>query len=297
MVPRPNDAPVQWSTVFWRGKPAFRLASRGTFADNSGAQSEDPVARAYQRGKLDHVAALLALAEARLRPGDRALDLGAHLGGFALFAAWLGCRVVAVEASPGNAELVRRSAEANGFANLKVVQAAVHHEKAELEFCSLGPFGRVKTAAPGGPAVRVPAIAVDDLLAELGWETAEWVKLDVEGSEVRALRGMRKLLSGPGAPPLYVESNRHTLAFFGETPEALLAELHGLGYRVYAPGSSSGPLRLVPAGHRQQETVEDYLATKGAAPFAPRLPRESLFARCRRLLRRLVDRFAARPAA
>jgi FkbM family methyltransferase len=289
MVPQPHDAPVQWSTVSWQGRVSFRLASRLTFPHGARA-AEDPVARAYQAGNIDHLAALLALAEARLRPGDRVLDLGSHLGGFALFAARLGCRVVAVEASPANAALLRLSAQANGFTNLKVVQAAVHSERAELEFCPKGPYGQVRTEALKGPGVRVPAVAVDDLLAELGWRTVEWVKLDVEGSEVRALRGMRRLLSRPGAPPLYVESNRHTLGLFGETPEGLLAELHGLGYRVFAPGAGTGPLARVGTEHRQEQTVEDFLATKDHVPVP-------LFSRCGRALRRLAGRLAPRPAA
>src|SRR6516165_4106600 len=51
----------------------------------------------------EHYALLLKLAP----PGGRVLDLGAHLGTFSLFAAAHGYQVLAVEASPRNAALLK----------------------------------------------------------------------------------------------------------------------------------------------------------------------------------------------
>jgi len=52
-----------------------------------------------------------------LQPGDRVIDLGGHIGTFSLVAAALGCHVVAVEASPFNAELIKASIAENNFHN------------------------------------------------------------------------------------------------------------------------------------------------------------------------------------
>jgi hypothetical protein len=49
------------------------------------------------------------------------------------------------------------------------------------------------------------------------------MKLDVEGYEPRAIRGAARLLARADAPPIFFESNRETLAAFGETPESLRA--------------------------------------------------------------------------
>ncbi len=75
----------------------------------------DPVAYSYRVGSLDHLATLNELALAVLKPGQRVLDLGAHLGGFSLLAAAVGCEVLAVEASARNADLLRKSAEHGKF--------------------------------------------------------------------------------------------------------------------------------------------------------------------------------------
>jgi predicted O-methyltransferase YrrM len=55
----------------------------------------------------------------------RVLDLGGHIGTFVLFAASQGCRVLSVEASPRNADLLRASAARNGCDQLAVSCTAV----------------------------------------------------------------------------------------------------------------------------------------------------------------------------
>lgn len=223
----------------------------------------DPVAFAYRNGNSDHLATLYRLAAAVLRPGDRVLDLGAHLGGFALAAAAAGCDVVAVEAAPRNAELLLRAVAANDFRTLRVVHAAVGERTGTVEFLSDGPYGRVTDKDADGPTVAVRAVRVDDLLAEVGWDRADFVKLDVEGFELPTVRGMPKLLARRDAPPVFFESNSHTLGLYGLRPADLADEFRRLGFGVYAIGA--GWLAAADdAGPR--EVVEDYLA-------AMRLPR------------------------
>jgi FkbM family methyltransferase len=182
-----------------------------------------------------------------VRPGSRVLDLGAHIGTFTLAAASLGCEVLAVEASPENAELLRASVEHNGFTHVRIVQAVASNRSGMVPFSCYGPFGHVFTAATNMPTVEVPAVRADDLLAEVGWERVDLVKLDVEGSEIAALDGMTTLLNRTDAPPIIYESNAHTLGFYGRTPEELRGRLEEHGYASYRLDST-------------QSEVEDYLA-------------------------------------
>ncbi|HEY2154550.1 MAG TPA: FkbM family methyltransferase, partial [Isosphaeraceae bacterium] len=107
----------------------------------------------------------------------------------------------------------------------------------------------------------------DDLLDALGWDRVDFLKMDVEGSEVAGLIGMANLLRRVDAPPILVESNGHTLEFLGETPRSLKAALEAYGYRVYLVDRP----RLVPVavGELQPTTVVDYLAVK-RTPIPPR---------------------------
>jgi FkbM family methyltransferase len=250
----------------WEIAP-IRVARRCRFGIALGSDATietDPVAAAYRNGSLAPLSSLIEVALRVLKPGHRVLDLGAHLGGFALSAAALGCEVIAVEAAPKNASLLQISADYNHFQNLQVVHAAVGDQSGTIEFSCHGPWGHVATAATAMPFVTVPAIRVDDLLAQQQWETLDFVKLDVEGSEIRALRGMPKQLGRPDAPIIFFESNTHTLGFYGRSHRDLKNELRRAGYAIY----EVRPCNLIPCRDEdeQVQTVQDYLACKRLPP-------------------------------
>ncbi len=223
------------------------------------AGADDPISRSlrvpvpwlkrclnrWRRSAAPHFDTLRRL----VRRGSRVLDLGAHIGTFTLAAAALGCEVIAVEASPQNARLLRASVEQNGFTQVHVIQAVVSDRAGTVLFSCYGPFGHVFTPATNLPSIDVPAVRIDDLLAEIGWDRVDLVKLDVEGSEIAALDGMSNLLTSADAPPILYESNAHTLGFYRRTPAELRTKLERFGYRSRRLDES-------------QTVVVDYLAVK-----------------------------------
>lgn len=196
-----------------------------------------------------------------LKPGDRVIDLGGHIGTFSLVAAALGCHVVAVEASPFNAELIKASIAENNFHNMQVVCAAVSDRPGTLEFMASGPFGCVSNShVDSGEKIIVPAMTVNQLLVDLGWDTVDYIKMDIEGSEVAAIAGMSELLRKENAPVLLYESNGHTLNFFDKTPNDLVASVENLGYSNFF--WKAGALVLFRQNDFQAENLVDYLAFK-----------------------------------
>ncbi|MCB0047500.1 MAG: FkbM family methyltransferase [Caldilineaceae bacterium] len=196
------------------------------------AGDQDDIVRAICAGTFafpDHYYLLPAL----LPPGGRVLDLGAHLGTFALFAAALGYEVLAVEASPRNAALLTVSREANGFTNLQIEHCAVSDVSGSLDFISSGPYGIVDNPYIDGVTVSVPARTVPQLLAAREWESVDFIKMDIEGSEIAALTGMGDLLAGEEAPIILYESNAHTLGLLGHTPQEATNLLVNAGYQTY----------------------------------------------------------------
>ena len=79
---RLHDSEWAVATVELLGRYRFGIAC-GTDA----TPETDPVAVCYRAGSLMNLGELADLLLAALRPGDRVLDLGAHLGGFAFSAA------------------------------------------------------------------------------------------------------------------------------------------------------------------------------------------------------------------
>lgn len=202
---------------------------------------------------------------ALMQPGFVTLDLGAHVGTFSLAAAALGCQVVAVEASSYNAAILKASVSQNNFDRITVLQAAVTDHPGVLEFVPGGSFGLIANPAVQSPSIQVPAVTVDSLLADMCCDRVNLVKMDVEGSEVAAVRGMSHLLAHATPPAIVFESNGHTLHMFDETPQSLLAALEEVGYRNYLVE----PGRLVPVSSEdlQPECVVDYLAVKKLPPM------------------------------
>lgn len=154
-----------------------------------------------------------------LRPGDTFWDLGANAGYHTLMAArTVGPtgKVIAVEPDPGTCRILREQLDLNGIGHCTIVQAAVSDRPGQsiLIQRASDPRGNALQQIDNpaidnkvGSAVEVPCLTMDDLAAR--FPRPRLIKMDIEGAEVLALPGGRKLLTGP------------------ERPERLLVAVHG----------------------------------------------------------------------
>jgi FkbM family methyltransferase len=154
------------------------------------------------------------------RPGDRVLDVGAHIGGAtrALLDAGAGY-AVAVEPDPANFALLARNVE--GLPATAVRGAVVGDDRPEVAFfrgslngTSMGSLiGRAGRGKKGKSMVTVPAVRFGALLEE---HAVSYVKLDCEGAEYDLL----------GAGPL-PESVRRLVVEFHANSGALVPRIPG----------------------------------------------------------------------
>jgi FkbM family methyltransferase len=211
----------------------------------------------------------------------RVVDVGAHIGTISLPANALGHQVLAVEASPRNAQLLRLAVAHDDLRRILVVHAAAADRPGTVPFVAHGPWGHhpLPGDVEAGRTVDVEAVRVDDLVAKAGWDHVDLVKVDIEGGERRALDGMRVLLAMRPAPTWLVECNLPSLEGQGTTGPEMLGVFEAAGYRLHMVDRAR-PRTLVPrrASDLQVETVADYVASVDepripgwtvAAPFAP----------------------------
>jgi FkbM family methyltransferase len=124
-----------------------------------------------------------------------ALDIGAHIGGatLALLADNPELRVVAVEALPANAELLRENVALNGFDDRVTIHGAAASCYSRPTLVAYGATdnesdrwhrfigGNVWRNGPRGEQVEVPGVTLEQIVAEVG-EIAV-MKIDCEGCE------------------------------------------------------------------------------------------------------------------
>ena len=140
-----------------------------------------------------------------LRPGMTVYDVGANIGYITLLMkhnVGPGGRVFAFEALPVNIERIRNNIALNNLTNVSVVSAAVLDKTAPVSFFIHDSVGMGKAAGSAGRRgekyvgeISVPGISLDEFVYELGNPAPAAVKMDIEGGEVLALPGMRRILA------------------------------------------------------------------------------------------------------
>jgi len=150
-----------------------------------------------------------------LKPGSVAYDLGANIGYITLLLARSvgeNGRVFAFEALPANQNRLKSNIQLNALdARVTVVPAAVSIRSEPLHFL-VGPSGGMgKAEGSAGrqnvdyaETIEVNGIALDDFVFYEGQPAPGVVKIDIEGGEVLALPGMRRILQEQ-RPILFVE--------------------------------------------------------------------------------------------
>lgn len=175
-----------------------------------------------------------------VRPGSVFLDLGANVGYFSLLVASRveAVRVIAFEPNPGIAARLRDSVEANRLADrVQVVERALSDRAGEVLF-GIDPAnsGHSRFARPEHEdIITVQTVALDDWLEQHSPDAQVSVlKLDVEGAEMQAIRGMEGLLSR-ARPALIVEGLDDMLREFGSSLDEMTGFLRDLGFREVMP--------------------------------------------------------------
>jgi len=136
-----------------------------------------------------------------VRPGDVVLDCGAHVGLYTREALRQGARlVVAIEPSPENLDCLRLNLSGELAAGRLIIYPKGVWDREvylPLHIPPQNSAGSSLVAAPiqGEKVVNVPLTTIDNLVAELRLDRVDFIKMDIEGAERRALAGARQTLA------------------------------------------------------------------------------------------------------
>jgi FkbM family methyltransferase len=190
-----------------------------------------------------------------LRPGMRAVDVGANYGLYTVtMARAVGRegRVWAFEPAPDTARFLDATLRLNDLGQAELRRAAVSNSEGKLALSlEVHPEGdRVsQTSAAPADSIEVPAVTLSRLAEAQGWGEVDFLKIDVEGHEPEAIAGAAGLLRSC-SPLVMFEVNAGDRFDF-----RALTTLAEMGYRFYA----LLPQLLVLVPFDENEPVDDYL--------------------------------------
>ena len=179
-----------------------------------------------------HELQMQAAIREHVRAGMTVYDCGANVGYFSIILARLvgpTGRVYAFEPSPASLKSLRAARELNSLSHLTVVAEGVWDARETLRFRRgeagasqvtdhvEGIFGEAKERADSAPEshIKIEVNSLDNFVYEEGNPPPDFIKLDAEGAEGRAMAGARRVLT--------------------ESRPGLLLEIHGEpGHEVWA---------------------------------------------------------------
>jgi FkbM family methyltransferase len=137
----------------------------------------------------------------RARSGDVVLDCGANVGVYTREALNAGARlVVAIEPAPENIECLRRTYAPEIQAGKVIVYPKGVWDKDDWLTLHVDPHNSAADSfliqrEGSYPQERVPLTTIDKMMDELKLDRADFIKMDIEGAEVKALIGARATLA------------------------------------------------------------------------------------------------------
>lgn len=195
-----------------------------------------------------HEVHVLAVIRRGVRAGEAMIDGGSNTGVLACHAAgWLGPagRLDAFEANPASADQTAWHFEANELTQCHLHRVGLADAEGEATVSMPDPGNTGSATLHGSPerlarwsrdVARIRTRAIDVALRDEGLERDErplLIKLDIEGSELAALRGAEATIDRR-RPAIVMEVNDEMLALAGASVEDVARWLASRGYEPFA---------------------------------------------------------------
>ncbi len=148
------------------------------------------------------------------KQGDIVVDVGAHMGKYTIIASkrvGANGKVIAIEAHPGNYEMLNHNIKLNGLTNVIPLNYAVYSKESKIKLYMPDEesgytmhhsvmFNYLSSKYPlqgkdNEKFIEVNANTLDNLLQKNGISQVNWIKIDVEGAEFEVLKGSANILS------------------------------------------------------------------------------------------------------
>jgi FkbM family methyltransferase len=192
--------------------------------------------RGYITGVYEE--ALMGLVNSIIEKGMTVIDIGAMIGLYTLkFSSLVGSsgHVYSFEPEPLAADFLHKNVKINQCSNVTIIQKAVADKKGASSFVTsrslaLGPVGGFLRSDQHLGDLSVDVLTLDDFFSELNWPSVDLIKMDIDGAEILALRGMKELSQRNPDLKLIMEFDPRWAAYVAASFEEITNLLIKLGF-------------------------------------------------------------------
>jgi len=160
-------------------------------------------------------------------------DIGACVGFLTIHAARKGANVVAFEPEPDFRRRIIRNISLNKLNNIQLIDWAVSDSKGFANLVSEGAAGNSPRISDNDnlPRIEVQTDTIDAAISRNEIPPPNVIKIDIEGAEILALRGMERVLAFKNFPrAIFIELHPEFLPNFNSSPQEVSEILSSHGY-------------------------------------------------------------------
>jgi FkbM family methyltransferase len=174
-----------------------------------------------------------------IQPSDVCLDIGANIGFYSFLFASKAKQVFAIEPILTNVKLMELTAAVNNIKNITTINALAADAEGEFDFVHAveSSLSGIKTEDFAGNLLTEYGVADSStysvrsvVIDKLDISTLDIVKIDVEGAELKVLKGMTKTLERLRPRLLMIEAVDSALRLYGDSLDDLIIFMRKLNY-------------------------------------------------------------------
>ena len=184
-------------------------------------------------GEIDP--AITALIKKNVHKGMIVFDLGANFGWFSLiFSKLVGSsgHVYTFEADPTLIKTINENVKLNKLDNVTVIPKAISNKSGISEFSldeTYDTRNQLDAKSPKGKVIKIETISLDEFCNENGIKQVDFIKMDIEGSEPKAIKGMKKIILSNPNLKIVTEFNQYAIKSVDSSPQEFLELLDEMG--------------------------------------------------------------------
>lgn len=173
-----------------------------------------------------------------IKPGMVVIDIGAHIGYYTLlFSKLVGSngKVYAFEPDPDNFSILQKNTE--NLKNVEIFKVALSDLEGKIGFYKIhDSTGCHSIVLPEAEAEKiiVDSTTLDSFLEYKKINKVNFIKIDIEGGEPFAFKGMKKIINNSSTISIISEFNPEAIEQSNKNPKDFLNEIRKNGLKTYA---------------------------------------------------------------